>query len=369
MKRELTHHKILLTTLLALICAAAVHAQTPAPTATAITGRVTDPQGAAVPGATVTLYARERTTVRLSTTTDDAGAFRFERLAPGAYLVEAQASGFARTTARETRAARGTTAQLDITLEVAGVETEVVVTASDTPQPVDEVSKAVTVIGRGEIDARDEFSIAESLRTVPGLRVQQSGGPGTLTAIRTRGLRTQDTAVLIDGLRFRDATTLNGDAASLLSDLIVTNPARVEVLRGSGSSLYGTNAIGGVVNIVTDEGGGPFRGSLFAEGGSLGFFRGRVQAAGGTENNRVAYSVGATHLNVARGIDTDDAARNTSAQGRVLFRLSPTTTVSARVYTADAFVQLERKPAEHRHAAPVRHHRRRAARRCRASPL
>jgi outer membrane cobalamin receptor len=59
---------------------------------------------------------------------------------------------------------------------------------------------------------------------------------------------------LIDGLRFRDAATTQGDASSFLSDLLVVNTERLEVLRGSGSSLYGSNAIGGVINVLTDQG-------------------------------------------------------------------------------------------------------------------
>jgi len=313
--------------------------------AATISGRVTDSQGAGVPGAIVTLYARGRAAVRLATATGETGAYRFARLAaPGEYIVEAEAEGFARTASSVVRVERGATLAFDITLELAGVSAEVVVTASDTPQIVDEVSKAITVIGRREIEERDEFSIPEALRTVPGLRVQQLGGPGTLTSIKTRGLRNQDTAVLIDGLRFRDASTLNGDALSFLSDLVVTNTSRVEVLRGSGSSLYGTNAIGGVINIVTDDGGGPLRGSLLAEGGGLGSFRGRAQVAGGSGANRVIYSAGVTHLNTARGIDEDDAARNTSGQGRVLFRVTPTATLSVRAYAADTFLQLNENP-------------------------
>jgi len=191
-------------------------------------------------------------------------------------------------------------------LPLAGVSEQVVITAQATAQPVDEVSKAVSVVDRREIEERDESAVTEALRTVPGLRIQQLGGPGRLVSIKARGLRNQDTAVLIDGIRFRDATT--GDATSFLSDFLVTNLDRIEVLRGSGSSLYGTNAIGGVVNIVTDEGGSPTHGNILLEGGGLGLFRGRAQVAGGT--SRFIYSAGATHLNVARGIDRDDAARN-----------------------------------------------------------
>ncbi len=321
-------------------CASLAYAQN----AASITGRVIDAQGAVVPHASVTLYERVRPTERLSTVTSERGEYRFERLAAGEYILETEATGFARAAARVLRIEATMKPVIDVTLEVAGVREQVVVTASSTAQPIDEVSKAVTVVGRKEIDERDEFAVTEALRTVPGLRVQQLGGPGRLTSIKTRGLRNQDTAVLIDGLRFRDAAAITGDATSFLSDLVVTNLDRVEVLRGSGSSLYGTNAIGGVVNLVTDEGGGPAHGSLFAEGGSLGFFRGRAQIAGGANADRFVYSVGVTHLNVARGIDRQDAARNTSGQGRVLFRFSPTTTLSGRIYTGDSFVQLNSSP-------------------------
>jgi len=310
-----------------------------------LSGRVTDPQGAAVRGAAVTLHARARTQVRLSTLTDASGAYRFERLAPGEYLVEASAEGFAPAAARAVSVGRDARDALDFRLEVAAVSAEVVVTAADAPQTVDEVSKATAVVTAREADERDEATVAEALRTVPGLRVQQLGGPGSLVSIRTRGLRTQDTSLLIDGLRFRDPAAAQSDATSFLSDFDVTGASRVEVVRGSGSSLYGTNAVGGVVNVVTEEGGGPFRGQLFAEGGGLGFARGRAQFSGSAgEAERVVWSAAVSHLNVSKGVDGDDAARTTNTQGRALFRLTPTATLTARVYASDAFVQLNEEP-------------------------
>ena len=329
---------------LLLVQSAAALAQTPAKGDTAITGHVKDPHGASLPGASVTLYARDRS-FSLSTTTDAAGVYRFEKLAPGEYLVEAVAKEFAPAKTQQLVVERGRVATLDISLELSGVRSTVVVTASDSPQSVDEVSKAVTVLDRQEIDERDESAIAESLRTVPGLRVQQLGGPGSFTSIKTRGLRNEDTAVLIDGLRFRDAAAPQGDASGFLEDLIVTDVSRVEVLRGSGSSLYGSNAIGGVINVVTDEGGGPVHGNLLAEGGGLGMFRGRAQVAGGVRNNRISYSAGFSHLDFTRGIDGQDQARNTSGQGRVLFRLNPTATLSGRIYAADSRVQQNNNPS------------------------
>ena len=341
--------------LLALACApppAAAQSSDARAEGASLTGRVTDPQGAGVAGAVVTLYARAPR-VRLTAVADESGAYRFARLAAGDYLVEADARGFAPAVARAVRVTQDETAALDLRLEPAGVRAEVVVTASDTAQRVDEVSKAVTVVTSGEAEERNEFNVPELLRTVPGLRVQRLGGPGALTSIKARGLRNQDTAVLIDGLRFRDPSAPQGDASGYLSELEVVNLDRVEVLRGSGSSLYGTNAVGGVVNLLTDAGGGPLRGQLLAEGGGLGFFRGRAQLAGGTAANRVAFSAGAAHRNTTRGVDSDDAARNTSAGGRVLFSLTPRLTLTARLTAADSFAQLNEDPRPVASALPA----------------
>jgi iron complex outermembrane receptor protein len=311
--------------------------------ANSITGRVVDPHDAAVAGALVTLYARSPM-LRLTARTDAAGAYRFERLAAGEYLVEADARGFAPASAQRVRLRAGASVVADVHLEVAALRAEVVVTASDTAQAVDEVSKSLTTVTRRDMEERDEFSVAEALRDVPGLRVQQLGGPGSLFTIKTRGLRNQDTVILLDGLRLRDPSAPQGDFSGYLSDLDIVNLDRVEVLRGSGSSLYGTNAIGGVVNLVTEEGGGRAHGELLAEGGSLGFFRGRAQLAGGTRSRSIAYSTGFSHRNVTRGVDADDASRNTSAQGRVLFRLTSKATLTARGYVSDSFLQLNDGP-------------------------
>lgn len=308
-----------------------------------ISGQVKDPQGANLPGATVRLFGRDRK-FSLITTTDSSGAYSFKHLAAGEYLIEAEASGFTLAPAQLVTASRGKTTNLDIALQLSGLRSSVVITASDTPQTVDEVSKALTVVDNQEIEERDEMAIPESLRVVPGLRVQQLGGPGSFTSIKTRGLPSEDTAVLIDGIRFRDAAAPQGDASGFLEDLYATGVSRLEVLRGSGSSLYGSNAVGGVVNIVTDEGGGPIHGNVLGEGGGLGLFRTRAHLAGGVNHNRVVYSAGFSFFNVTRGIDDHDEARNTSGQGRILFRLTPTATLSGRVYAANSRSQLNNNP-------------------------
>ncbi len=312
--------------------------------AQSLSGTVLDPQRAAVPGARVSLYLRENGN-RLTVLADTNGEYRFARLAPGEYIVEADAPGFTRGVVEPFRVERGATKSLDITLPIAGIREEVVVTATGSAQSGSEVSKAVSVVSWQEIQARDEFSIAEALRTTPGLRYQQLGGPGALTSLKSRGLRNEDTAVLVDGQRLRDVAATQGDASGLLGDLIVTNVDRLEVLRGSGSSLYGTNAIGGVVNVITDEGGGRTRGSFLAEGGSLGLFRGRARLAGGLKADRITYSAGVAHLNVSKGIDGEDAARITSGQGLVRFQLTSSAQLSARIYAGDSFQQVNESPS------------------------
>src|SRR5688572_5075603 len=145
--------------------------------AQSLTGTVLDPQGGGVPNAQVKLYVRENG-VQLNATSDAQGKYRFQRLTPGEYVVEAEAGGFARTTAQSIQLEAGRNLDLDIPLKLAGVAQEIVVTAAGSAQAGEETSKAISTVGWQEIQSRDEFSIAESLRTIAGLRYQQLGGPG-----------------------------------------------------------------------------------------------------------------------------------------------------------------------------------------------
>jgi iron complex outermembrane receptor protein len=307
-----------------------------------LSGRVTDEQGASIANARVTLFARANN-ARWQTTTDGDGNYHFTRLTGGEFILTVEAAGFAQASSVVSLATN--TNKVDVTLKVAGVSEAVVVTASSTPQPVDEVSKAVTVIDAGQIELRDEYSVVETLRAVPGLRVVQQGGPGAFARIQIRGLRSYDTGVLIDGLRFRDAADTQGSANGYLNELNIVNCERIEVLRGSGSSLYGSHAIGGVVNLVTDQGGGRLHGQLQVEGGSLGLSRERGYIAGGALDERLFYSAGLSELNVTRGVDGDDRTRQTSSQGLLGYHFTPNTTLSARVYANDAFLSLNESPA------------------------
>jgi len=136
-----------------------------------ITGRVTDENGAKVAGASVRL--RARSVIALFGRTNEDGVCVFEGLGAGDYVLEVIAEGFATQTSNRLRVTQGQTVTVDLKLSVAAVNELVLVVASGTPQRIDEVSKAVTVLQDQEIEARRELTLAEALRGTPGLRVQQ----------------------------------------------------------------------------------------------------------------------------------------------------------------------------------------------------
>ena len=306
----------------------------------ALAGRVLDAQGRGVAEATVRLL---RQSDSWRTETDAKGTFAFDRLAAGDFVLEVEKAQFRRES-RLLHFTPGMAAEL-VTLEVEGVNQTVLVTAAGGAQIEQEISKAVSVVDSEEILNRDAVSLADIVRYSPGIQVRNAGGIGQLTTFRMRGLRADAAAVLVDGLRFRDVTTLQSDASSFISSLNFVSAERVEVLRGSGSSLYGTNAVGGAVNVVTPQGGGPARGELQLEGGNLGLFRGRGSVSGGLFGDRLKYSGGLLHLNVMNGIDGNDAARSTGGQGFVRYDLTPRMSVSARLLGSDDFVHTNISPS------------------------
>ncbi|MCI0485579.1 MAG: TonB-dependent receptor [Blastocatellia bacterium] len=303
-------------------------------------GRVLDESGAAVSGAMVRLSSREG--LQRSAITAGDGAYAFDELKSGEYLLEVEARNFR----RKVEAVRLDSDQgraFDVTLTVAGVDEYLVVTASGTAQSVDETSKSISVVKRDEIERRDEYSLTESLRPVPGLRVSQLGGPGAFSKIFIRGLRVVDTSILIDGFRLRDAADFRGSINPFMEDLLTNNTERIEVLRGSGSSLYGSNAVGGVINIVSQEGAGPLRFDLGFEGGSLGLFREHAQVSGGLQPG-FGYSFSATRLDVNDGVHEDEIYRNTSLGGRAHYNIEPHISLRGTINFTDGFNRLTDSP-------------------------
>jgi vitamin B12 transporter len=164
---------------------------------------------------------------------------------------------------------------------------EIVVTANRLETPSESVGSSVTVIGREEIERRQEPFVLDLLRTVPGLEVNQSGGPGALANVFMRGADPTQTLVMIDGVPVNDTTGGGFDFSGLRSD----NVDRIEVLRGPQSTLYGSEAMGGVISITTRRGGPGLHAELDARDGSRNGRELRLGADGSTAGFDYSLSV------------------------------------------------------------------------------
>jgi vitamin B12 transporter len=322
---------------LLIVAIAATKAQQVVP----LRGNVTDPQGSSVPDARVQVFGQDPSplaTVR----TGPAGEYSFDRLAAGSYVVAVQKEGFrGKTVPVELKVGVG---EMHVVLDLAGLSQRVVVTAAGEAQMPDEVSRPITVISHDEIVNRNNHSFSDLLNTVPGLTIQNLGGPGQYTTISAHGLPVADTSILMDGLRFRDAASPQGDASGFIETLNIISPDHVEILSGSGSSLYGTDAVGGVINIVSQEGGSPLHGEVQAEGGGLGMYRGRGVLGGGALQNQFTWNVGITHVNVLNGVDGHSPWRSTGGQAIAHYAVSPRLNISGRFWGTDDFLMSGNVP-------------------------
>jgi outer membrane cobalamin receptor len=221
-----------------------------------LAGRLVDPQGQPVQGATV--VAVSATSALASTTSDEQGRFEFAALADGPFDITASAPGL---TGEARRVSPASGAVLEISLRLAAVAETLVVSASQVDQPLSRTADSVTIITGHELEARQITTLGGALSTVPGFTVARSGGPGTLTSLFPRGGESDFTLVLVDGIR---ANAFGGGAD--LSQMPLADVERVEVVRGPQSAIFGADAIGGVVQIVTRQGGAPTAGALLETG-------------------------------------------------------------------------------------------------------
>ncbi|PWT80035.1 MAG: hypothetical protein C5B57_12905 [Blastocatellia bacterium] len=266
-------HKLFSSILLVLVSA------TPTAAAT-LAGRVVDPDARPMAGARVIVTSAIGTQGDRATADD--GRFEVAGLTAGEYDVGVVATGFAADPVHITLT-DNERRDVDIRMRISAVTESVVVSAAQVDLPLSRTADSVTVITAADLQARQVETVADALRSVPGLNVVRSGGRGAITSLFPRGGASDYTLVMTDGMR---ANAFGGGFD--FGHLAVGDVERIEVVRGPESALFGSNAIGAVVQVVTRRGGRP-RANGLLEGGSQGTMRAVAQTAG----SRSAWSWGA----------------------------------------------------------------------------
>ncbi len=198
----------------------------------------------------------------------------------------------------------------------------VFVTASMTPTEAYTIGNAISVIDEAYIQQRQNPVVSDLLRSVPSIAVSRSGGPGQLTQIRMRGAEGNHTLVLVDGV---EANELNFNGEFDYASLMAAGIERIEVLRGAQSALYGSDALGGVINIITKGGHPGFRFEGAAEGGSFAERQVTALLSGGTERVNGALSAGyygTDGINLSRFGTEKDGSRTLTFSGKGMAQLT-----------------------------------------------
>ncbi|MGH8256061.1 MAG: TonB-dependent receptor, partial [Steroidobacteraceae bacterium] len=226
---------------------------------------------------------------------------------------------------------------------------EVVVSATRTEQPLEKTGSSIAVISGSDISTQQLLAVSGALAEVAGVSILRTGGPGQDTNLYLRGAAPGETLVLIDGIRINDPSTPDGQA--VLGDLLVNDIARIEVLPGPQSTLYGSDAMGGVVNIITQRGGSqPLAAKLDAEGGSYGTWR--VNAAASGTVQQLEYGGGVNYYDTrgfdaaaASSPDTDpDGDRNVAATFNVRLHADANISVDLRGFYTDSRIGIPGYP-------------------------
>lgn len=189
-----------------------------------------------------------------------------------------------------------------------GVE-NLLVTGTRLSGSLESIPSFVTVIDAEQIQARQPESVFDLFRTVPGVHVSQMGDRGGVSSVSIRGAEANFTIVLIDGVRVNDPTNSRGGSFDFAT-LNVADIERIEIVRGAQSSVYGSDGLSGVINIITHRRSRMLRFSADAEAGEQGFQRGSVRVGGPLTPNS-QFSIGASHVEQGDQVPGSEFANNT----------------------------------------------------------
>lgn len=193
--------------------------------------------------------------------------------------------------------------------EDTSLKPDMIVSATRFPVPTKEVASSYTIITSKDIETHQYQTIIDALKSVPGLSVAQSGSTGTLTSIFSRGASSNQTLVQINGIAINDPSSPGG--AANLANIPLDNVERIEIVRGPQSALYGSQAMGGVVNIITKSGARAPVTTMRAEAGTLGTLNTYASTGGHAAATDYFFSVAREDT---KGSDTTPA-RLRGAQG------------------------------------------------------
>jgi vitamin B12 transporter len=287
-----------------------------------VSGTVTDPLGAVVPMAMVTLM-REGERVS-ETTTGPEGDFTFRGLQSGRYQIQAAAAGFESTLSNAIFVGASSQTTVTLALPIGPLIQELVITATASEVPVAQIGAPVTVIDAGTLERLGKTEIFEAIRSVPGVQVQQTGQRGQGTSLFVRGGEANFNKVLIDGIPAND---IGGSFD--ISEIHTTGVESVEILRSSNSVMYGSDAMSAVVSITTKR--GRTRIPEFAysiDGGNLDTFR-QAASLGGAAG-RFDYFVDVSRFDTDNNVP-NNTYHNASLAGRLGVALGSTTDLSLTV--------------------------------------
>jgi vitamin B12 transporter len=196
-----------------------------------------------------------------------------------------------------------------------------VVTATRIEQPIAEIGTTVSVIDSEQIDSQKIEHVGTALEQVPGVQVTQSGSPGSVTDVSIRGATPSQTLIMIDGVEANTGATGEFDISNLTTD----NVDQIEVLRGAGGSLYGSQAIGGVVNVISQEGEGAPQFTMLSEGGNRSTSR-QVATFSGAED-KLSFSGALSYFTTQGFRPVNDSSDNLAGNVRLDYHLTDDTII------------------------------------------
>lgn len=227
---------------------------------------------------------------------------------------------------------------------------DIVVLASGIAQPREEAGQAISVLDAVDLERRQTQQLADILQTLPGVAVARNGGPGAPTSIFIRGGDSSQTLVLVDGVRINDPSAPSG--AFDFGNLLVGNIDRVELLRGPNSVIWGSQAIGGVVNVVTAPPTETLQVRARGEYGYRDTAQGVANVSGtsgilsGSVGGGYYRTDGISAYDEALGATERDGFENWQANGKLLVTLAPGINIDLRGFYTDSRVAFDNPPGD-----------------------